>query len=227
MNCALWLNKRKIRHASEIAENIDIAALRGYYLAGSLETWLRENGGEEQADKLAAIKPDDCRLNERLAEIFGGKNISKRIVLGAGVEDENRRGDTYSPIKLPDSLSGASFAYRRVSSFGSFGSLAWGSFSGWNWLFELFEKGSFGFGSFGSFHEWEWEWLYRLFGGGGSFSFSSFGSFGFEFLNGLFGSFAPFADLSRFPELDEYDRIMLETLMRCPLDRFGYGIHNI
>ena len=75
MNCALWLNKHKIYSAVEIADNLDIAALRGYFLAGSLVEWLCENGGAEYAKKLSRISPDDSRLNEKLAEVFGGKPL--------------------------------------------------------------------------------------------------------------------------------------------------------
>lgn len=247
MNCgALWLNKRKVRHASEIPENLDVGSLRGYYIAGGLLEWLRENGGEEYAERLSAISADDARLNEKLAEIFGGKPLrAKRLRTASGKLREQPLGQTEQRAQCgftgsrKIAPSSGSFAYWQLTSFGEFweilqkmqsGSFELGSYSQWAWLFALFERryGSFTLGSFTSYHEWEWEWLFRLFtGGGGSFSPSSFGSFYPEFLNGLFGSFRHFADQGCFPILDEYDRIMLETLMICPLDRFGYGVHNI
>lgn len=95
----------------------------------------------------------------------------------------------------------------------------------WEWLFNLYKSGSFSFGSFTSFHEWEW--LFKMFRSGsftgGSFGLDSFWRSGYP---SSFDSFyMPFT--GDITVLDEYDRIMLETLMRCPLDRFGYGIHNI
>ena len=75
VNCALWLNKRKVFSASEIHENLDVASLRGYFLAGSLLEWLRSNGGEQYAEALFRVSPDDENLNDRIADIFGGKPL--------------------------------------------------------------------------------------------------------------------------------------------------------
>lgn len=262
MNCALWLNKQKVRHASEIPKNLDVASLRGYFLAGSLLKWLRENGGEEYADKLSVVSADDEQLNQKITDIFGGRPLRSKPMQTASdefsappaptpgkTEQNDVRGSMTSSFSAPSSGSfrfinygSGSSAYLQFSSFGefwelmqkirtgSFGSFNMGSYSQWEWLFALFGKsyGSFAFGSFSSFHEWEWEWFFRLFtGGGGSFAWTSFSSFYTQFLNGIFGSFSPFADPKRFPVLDEYDRIMLEILFKCPLDRFGYGIHKI
>ena len=279
MNCALWLNKQKVQHASKIPENLDVASLRGYFLAGSLIEWLRENGGEEYAEKLSKISADDPELNNKIAKVFGGRPLKSKSMRTASDKPSGRSSarmtdatcSAVSSYRIPSSRalgsvrygSGAggsfgSFSYLQLSSFGefwkflqglgagSFGSFSLGSYSQWEWLFALFARsyGSFYFGSFTSFREWEWEWLFRLFTSstGGSFSMSSFGSFNWLFWSGLFGNFGSFAgfgsfggsaclnafaDPLRFPVLDEYDRIMLETLMRCPLDRFGYGVHNI
>lgn len=241
MNCALWLNKHKIHHASEIAENLDVASLRGYFLAGSLTEWLNANGGEEYAKRLSKLSPDDGKLNEKLARVFGGKPLPSKSL---GAESILAVGTDSTEKVSSFAVNGGSMSYAKLSSFGSFwelwsgqqagsfGSFAFGSYSQWAWLFERFAKGygSFFFGSFTSYHEWEWEWLFRFFTGGYG-SFGSFGLMGFGSLSAeLFGSFPSFsdiADLSELPELDEYDRIMFETLMMCPLDRFGYGIHNI
>lgn len=256
MDCALWLNRRKIYTADDIAGAPDIASLRGYFLAGSLVEWLREHGGERYARKLAKLRPDDPELNEKLARIFGGSAEGKRF--GEGAPDET--GGSVYPGSMPAAIGSMRISSYSSYSFmtGSFGtsgsaliSLLGGSFrsgsyrfgsyyfgSGmheweWEWLFNLYKSGSFSRGSFTSFHEWEWEWLFRTlrsgsfsggsFGFGGSFRFGSF----WRFVDtGSFGSlYMPFAE--DIAALDEYDRIMLETLMRCPLDRFGYGIHNI
>lgn len=264
MDCALWLNRRKIHTASEIVDEPDIASLRGYFLAGSLVGWLREHGGGQYAEKLEKLSADDPELNEKLAEIFGG-SVCGHKSFGKGAP-QTAVGATGVPSSaLPCSLTAAlssfdfgsadSYSYSEISSFSSFlhswelflGSFLSGSYtfgSGiheweWEWLFALYKSGSFTLGSFTSFHEWEWEWLFRAvrsgsFAGGlsglfGSFNFGSFWRFGHFGYFGSFGSQSSFA--VPFPEsldmLDEYDRIMLETLMKCPLDRFGYGIHNI
>lgn len=258
MDYALWLNKHKVRTAAEIADNPDIASLRGYFLAGALVEWLYEHGGEHLAKKLEKLSRDDPDLNDKLSEIFGA-DVSECKSFGRGQSD---RAHTCSSSFLPESFQGSlsaalssyntgsfgSYNYAAISSFGSFlrtwefssGSFPYGSYSfgsgmhewEWEWLYNLYKSGSFTLGSFTSFHEWEWEWLFRVMSSG-SFAGGSFetGSF-FHFLaygSGTFGSFgnlaAPMPILSE--TLDEYDRIMLETLMKCPLDRFGYGIHNI
>lgn len=287
MNCALWLNKRKVRIASEISDNLDVAALRGYFLAGSLVPWLCENGGESYAEKLSGLSADDPELNDKIARIFGGKPAKSKPLPTASGTDTPRSVDghavssamqSYRPtsgglfgsfgsfglLELAGygSVSGSfefsrfwsggafgSLSYLELSSFGEFmklfgsgglGSYNLGSYSQWEWLFRWFWQGygSFNMGSFSSFHEWEWEWLFRLFASRGSFTFSSlsglgsfsqlwsalFGGFG-SFVN--FGSFGSFAFPEQFPVMDEYDRVMFETLIRCPLDRFGYGVHNI
>lgn len=280
MNCALWLNRQKIRHASEIPANLDmasLASLRGYFLAGSLLDWLLENGGEHYAKRLERLSPDDPDLNEELAAVFGGK-----ADFGKAVNSAPREGlPTQAPSGFTGSFTGSfpssftprssfrftalgsgSFSYEMLTSFGYgggfweflerfglFGSFSVTSFrfgSGkfheweWEWLFELYKRwqgGSFNLSTltFGSFHQWEWEWLLRLYGGAGSFNVTSFGSFpifGFGSFDvfGFFGKNPSSFELRKFLEnlaLDEYDRVMFETLMFCPLDRFGYGIHNI
>ena len=315
MYCALWLNRKKIFSAAEISENLDIAALRGYFLAGSLVRWLNEHGGENYARRLSKLSPSDPGLNEKIAEIFGSAKLPG---VNGGADVVNKRfgsGDalstaaadmpsSYLPSSFPLSShlpssyilssylptsylhsllagSGGSFAFSSgISSlmaypggglgnfeynFGSFGYL-YGSFNyyfgSFGYFFGSFENysGYFGsgrgqFGSYGSFWLWEWLWknfyLFGSFGGsfgggfgggfGGSFALGSygFGSFWEWFrLFGNLGSFnwgnlSSFAGYGSFPgdleklPLDEYDLIMLKTLVNCPLDRFGYGIHNI
>lgn len=258
MDYALWLNRHKIRTASEISDYPDIASLRGYFLAGTLVKWLYEHDGEHLAKKLEKLSHGDPDLNNKLSEIFGAGS-SECKSFGSGQHEQTHTG---SSSFLPESFHGSfpaasgsyntgsfgSYSYAAISSFGSFlrtwefssGSFLFGSYifgSGmheweWEWLYNLYKSGSFTLGSFTSFHEWEWEWLFRVMRSG-SFAGGSFvsGSF-FRLLSlgswhsGSFGSLA--APMPVFSEtLDEYDRIMLETLMKCPLDRFGYGIHNI
>lgn len=223
MQCALWLGRKKIFSAKEIKENLDIASLRGYFLAGSLIPWLEANGGEDYAAELSRISIDSPDLNERIASVFGNKKQKIPVI-----RFEN--GARYTAVKCTNSSFYA----------GSFpkSSFPAGSFQGGSFTLLL---GSYrGIGSYKGFgsgiHEWEWEWLVRR----GSFARGSGGSFNNL---GSFGSFRVFsvpgsglaAELASgsyrgvpvFMSSDEYDRIMYETLAKCPLNRFGYGIHNI
>lgn len=287
MDCALWLNRRKIYTAAEIAANLDVASLRGYLLAGTLIEWLNEHGGKRYALKLSKLSPDDKDLNGKIAAVFGAKPVNSKAQDGgdrssSAVPSAVSLGDL-APLSSYPIGSAGSYDHAALSSFGSFtasslsfgslslesvgsnmtwkelrellfggGSFSFGSFSfgsggsfQWEWLYRLlFGHGSFSESSFafGSFSEWEWEWLYRLlFGYGsffaGSFAFGSFfrqewlyrllfgyGSFSMNSFS--FGSFGGITPLLSLP-IDEYDLILLKTLAGCPLDRFGYGIHNI
>ncbi len=122
-----------------------------------------------------------------------------------------------------------------LGQLGSFGSYRFGSGSGkfheWEWEWLLGQFGSFGSFRFGSgsgkFHEWEWEWLFEQLGSFGSFKAGSFGS---RYPLEKFGSFSDDGRLIDFFEgrsFDDYDLIMLSNLIKCPLNGYGYGIHNI
>ncbi len=320
MDCSLWLNRKKITSAAQITGNLDVASLRGYFLAGSLIEWLEEHGGGKYAAKLAKLSADDPSLNEKIARIFGGKPLPAKPLDGAlsvgsagGLTGSFRTGG--ASFRMPNSFrftntsfsavggSGSAYfsglssflAYLSGGSGGSFGASSFlnssfsrwfwellsgysggsfvstsffttsfsqwkwewlweffGSYSGgsfvsassfsssfaqweWEWLWEFFRSysgGSFVSTSFlgASFAQWEWEWLWEFFGSysGGSFVSASFlgweRSFG-SFAGG-FGSFGG-GSFRENPFLDEYDLIMFKTLMMCPLDRFGYGIHII
>ncbi len=323
MDCSLWLNRKKISSAAQIPDNLDIASLRGYFLAGSLIRWLEEHGGGKYAAKLDKLSPDDPALNDKIARIFGGKPLPAKPLDGAssagslgGSACSFRVGG--ASFKMPNSFrftntsfyafGGSGSAYfSELSSFlaylsGKFGgsfvssgfaetsfsqwkwlweffgsysggsfassSFAETSFSRWEWLWEFF--GSYSGGSFAStsfavtsFSQWEWlweffrsysggsfvsssfavtsfsqwEWLWEFFRSysGGSFVSTSFFGASFSGWERFFGSFAGGFGSYRggsFPEtipafLDEYDLVMFKTLMMCPLDRFGYGIHII
>lgn len=235
MDCCLWLNRKKISNAAEIIDNFDLAAVRGYFLGGSLSEWLREHGGTVYAnrlDKLRTLDPQDPQLNDRLAEVFG---------VSAGAVTEVFCGNA------PD--NGACAVNNGGSRCGS-GSFNFGSYG-------VFQGSGLGIGSGGltalgsyRFSLWEWEWEWRFAGRGsfrGSFgslgSLGSFGSYRFgsgSYLLGSFGSF-PWGSFSGsfgagsfggfgsggFITADEYDRIMYECLRKCPLDCYGYGIHIV
>lgn len=205
MDCCLWLNRKKISSAAEIIDNFDLAAVRGYFLGGSLSEWLREHGGTIYADrleKLRTLDPQDPQLNDRLAEVFG---------VSAGAVTEVFCGN------VPD--NGACAGNNGGSRCGSFGSFS-GGFRGGSGSFNfgsygVFQGSGLGIGSGGyagsgtwvgsggltalgsyRFSLWEWEWEWR-FAGRGSFrgSFGSLGSFGSyrfgsgSYLPGSFGSF--------------------------------------
>ncbi len=347
MDCSLWLNRKKIDSAAQIPDNLDVASLRGYFLAGSLIEWLKEHGGKRYAAKLAKLSYDDPSLNEKIAAIFGGAPLpSKPLDGNARCYFDITGCDTHcsyfsgsaGSLKLPDWLSSANLSsgisgsylnYLEISSFltylsgkyawfvstsfsetsfsrwewllrllngysgGSFVSTSFSetSFSRWEWLLRLlngYSGGSFVSTSFSetSFSQWEWllrllwgyssgsfvstsfsetsfsqwEWLLRLLSGyssgsfvstsfsetsfsqwewllrlllgysSGSFvstSFSETGSSQWERFFEMFGSFGGGSFSQMIPFMDEYDFIMLKTLMICPLDRFGYGIHII
>ena len=229
MNCSLWFGRCMIRKASEITEHFDLASLRGYFLGGKLAEWLREHGGEKQAAEIEQLSPHDPELDRKLAEIFGkAPAVRKEVFVGdRSVACGCRSFGSWS--------SGSGVNYGSGVLMVSAGSFVGGSY----------RAGSYSLGSFGGFRMWEWEWEWRL-GGYGSFSGTSwragsffgswvFGSFAYligSFPGGSFGGTFPicgsFPAGNIFPfTADEYDRIMYETLRRCPLDCFGYGIHNI
>lgn len=256
MECALWLNRRKVFSASEICDNLDTASLLGYFAGGSLVEWLYEHDGSEYAKKLEKLSPADKDIQEKIAAVFQGKPVAfKKFGSENTVKCASGSGSasSYKPSSMRSSFRFGSGSFLLSSFLKSFrtGSGKSGSFY----------LGSFLFGS--GFHEWEWEWEWEQFFGSffntsfrfgsglsarlaflrnfGSFNFGSFSfgsySFGFyRFGSYDFGSFVgngsfSAANLPELPEffrdLDEYDRIMLMSLYGCPLNQFGYGIHNI
>ena len=242
LDCCLWLNRKKISSAAEIIGNFDLAAVRGYFLGGSLSEWLREHGGAAYADRLESIDPKDPELNGKLAGVFG---------MNAGAVPETFCGGAPSACCGCGGFPAGSFG-SWMSGSGS-GSFAYGSFGGSG-------GGSGSGGSFGllgsyrfSLWEWEWEWRfarrgsfslgslsslgsfgsYRL--GAGSYFLGSFGVIGsYRFGSGsyLLGNAGSFHGSFWYGSggvmtSDEYDRIMYETLRKCPLDCYGYGIHIV
>lgn len=231
MDCCLWLNRKKISNAAEIIDNFDLAAVRGYFLGGSLSEWLREHGGTvyaDRLDKLRTLDPQDPQLNDRLAEVFG---------VSAGAVTEVFCGN------VPN--NGGS----RCGSFGSFSGGFRGGSGSFNFgSYGVFQGSGLGIGSGGLtalgsyiFSLWEWEWEWRFAGrgsfrgsfgsyrfGSGSYLLGSFGSFPWGSFSGSFGagSFGGFGSGGSITA-DEYDRIMYECLRKCPLNCYGYGIHIV
>lgn len=245
MDCAIWLGKQKVFSADDIADNFDIAAIRGYYLGGSLIRWLEKHGGKAYVKALSALDPKDPALNDRLTEIF----VQKKCEAPVHKSDENL-------IRTVDMLrSGAAVSGSGIGSFNA-GSYQLGSFNFGFGSYALgygsFSVGSLRLGSFGRAWQWEWEWRFGSFRGGsfrfgntsfggsyrlgfGSLNYGSYrlGSFDWRALGSLpigmlpssyrgvsLGSFRPMT-------VDEYDEIMYRCLNMCPLNRFGYGIHLI
>ncbi len=203
MDHAIWLNRRKVFSADEISANFDIAAIRGYFLGGSLIKWLNAHGGEEYARALAELSPADPALNDRLAEIFTHKKCNAPVhradeqlirtidLLKGGVSVTSSAQGVYG------SSTGSSFAL-------GFGSFNYGSF-GFNfgsYRIGSFEAGSFSRGSFSRTWEWEWEWRFGSFRGGsfryatgsGAYALGSYrgaySSFGYNYGSFGFGGFA-------------------------------------
>ena len=231
MDCCLWLNRKKISSAAEIIDNFDLAAVRGYFLGGSLSEWLRAHGGTvyaDRLDKLRTLDPQDPQLNDRLAEVFG---------VSAGAVTEVFCGN------VPDN------GMSRCGSFGSFSGGSWGGSGSFNFgSYGVFQGSGLGIGSGGltalgsyRFSLWEWEWEWRFAGrgsfrgsfgsyrfGSGSYLLGSFGSFPWGSFSGSFGagSFGGFGSGGSITA-DEYDRIMYECLRKCPLNCYGYGIHIV
>lgn len=246
MECALWLNRRKVFSADEIKDNLDAASLLGYFSAGSLIEWLRCHGGADFADRLELLSPDDPDILVKIAAVFGGEPAGYKVLGGAFDTAKAALGGGQCSFHGKNgSGSGSLGSFGAGGSFGAFGSGNFGFFGN----FGSFKGGSFRGGS--GFYEWEWEWE-RLFGSfsNGSFAFGSgyaamlallkkYGSFG-SFGAGSFGLFSlnMLGEMKngsfvgkKLPDflanLDEYDRIMLISLYGCPLNQFGYGIHNI
>lgn len=237
MKCSIWLNRKKIDSAALIPENLDIASLRGYFLGGSLIEWLEEHDGEEYARLLKELSPDDMQLNEKLSAVFGGNAIIGKPL------DGKSRCETAAALSedrsVTDSAAENSFATGNSADISAMSAVLSSYLSGsfpeweWEWLWNYYK--GFGSGSFvtGSFYESSY--LLSMFEKyyGSSFVQTSYGSFSSfsqwerlsqmltKLLNSKCGSFSE----NNFMGLDEYDYIMLKTLLLCPLDRFGYGIH--
>ena len=202
LDCAIWLNRKKIFTADEISANFDIAAIRGYFLGGSLIKWLCAHNGQAYADKLALLDENDPALNDKLTEIFTQKQCNAPV--HKADEQLIRAIDAMRglPAAASSGSNSTSGSYR-FGTFNKFGSYWSGSFN-----YALLASGSFNYGSFsyGSFRrtwQWEWEWRYGSFRtssfrsnsfslagiggsyryGAGSFSYGSFGygSFGYSF----------------------------------------------
>ena len=233
MDCCLWLNRKKISSAAEIIDNFDLAAIRGYFLGGSLSEWLREHNGDVYADVIDTLDPSDEMLNDRLARAFGiTPGAVQEVFCGSSGANPAQNGGSFTG-SFP---AGSGMAGSWSGSFFS-GSFGYGSYQGFSG-----SGSSFGLSGSYRFSLWEWEWEWR-FGRRGSFSLGSFGSYLFgagSYFFGSLGSFQPgsFPGLSgsftagsygsgEFITADEYDRIMYECLRKCPLNCYGYGIHII
>lgn len=255
MNCAIWLNRRKIYNASDIPDNLDLASLCGYFTAGSLVEWLKTHGGESYAAEIENISPKDPLLKEKFGKIFGGKPVAYKEFGKGAVQAQN-------PCFLPVSAGSGG----KIGAFGSATSSypRWkmkllGSFNFSSYTFSSYLlKIGFGSAKSGSYsvssgifaHEWEWEWE-RFLSSYGSFNTTSFaygsflaalraffaknyGSWNYGSAGSrVFGSFREDFTLKNgfgsyiMPDSDEYDRILMECLFGCRLNGYGYGIHNI
>lgn len=224
MDCALWLGRKKIFSADEICSNFNIAAIRGYFLGGSLVAWLRTHGGDEYAEKLEALDASSSDLNDRLTAIFTQKTTNDVPVHRADEQlirtIDTLRNGAMTEKSVESSFGAGSFsfgfvsehqgsfstAYSTTGSFSASGSFRWnlfggsfyyGSFGAQN-RYGSFNTGSYSLSSFRSTSwSWEWEWEWYL----GSFrkNRAGFGSFsGSSFVVGsfLYNSFGSFSGAS-------------------------------
>lgn len=199
MDCAIWLNRSKIFSADEIPANFDIAAIRGYFLGGSLIKWLAAHGGQEYLPALEALSPSDSDLNNKLTEIF----TQKKCTAPVHKADETLIR-TIDAIKGVPTVTSSGYAASSLSAgsfrghlFGGQGSYQASSFAGGvnSFYYGSSNSGSYNFGSYylGSFSrrtwQWEWEWRYGSFRAG-SFRGGSFGHGSFAGGSGIgYGSF--------------------------------------
>lgn len=260
MNCALWLNRRKIYDASDISDNLDLASLCGYFAAGSLVDWLKTHNGESYAAELENISPNDPLLKEKFRKIFGGKPVAyKEFGKGAA---ENYADRFCAPANNSSAILAVSSGIRgsfntSFSSFARWKLKLLGSFNFSSYFFTSYLlKIGFGSAKYGSYsvssgifsHEWEWERFLSSYGsfyntsfGYGSFLAAlraffaknygswSYGSANSRYFSSFSGSFALKNGFGSYimPDSDEYDRILMECVFGCPLNGYGYGIHNI
>ena len=233
----LWLNGKKISNPSDIRNNYDSEALRGYYLGGSLSKWLEMAGDSEKARLVEKVKPNG-NIDRQLAVIFGLVREDKPVRKTEKKPKLPEGNGSFNSHLLPASFSFGSFTGSFVS-----GSFALGSFNSLllstSFSFGSFRVGSFTLGSFrlnnnnnnngGSF---------SVFGGSyavfaGSFSIGA-GSFNSGSFNGSFGAVAQpknpkaqtaFVKSEKKPLTPE-QKITI-NLSSEPLNRFGYGIHLV
>ncbi|NLJ16963.1 MAG: hypothetical protein GX346_07515 [Clostridiales bacterium] len=128
MSYSLWLCGKKIDDASKIKDNFDLAALRGYYIAGNLVKWLEANGGKVYAQRLKYTNADDPLLNIRLQLAF---DIPPRVISVHEGGISTGRGGFTSFTGANGSFSSFTnsyVGYKKKSSF-VYSSLS-GSFSG-------------------------------------------------------------------------------------------------
>lgn len=199
----LWLNGRKIKNPSDIRNNYDSEALRGYYLGGSLSRWLEASGDSNKARLVDKVNPDGD-IDRQLAEIFGLIKRDKPL---------KRAKNAVHAVATSSSFNLGSFA---ISSF-NLGSFAISSFNLGS--FRLSNNNNNNNGSFSVFGG-----SFSLFAG--SFSLGSFGG-------GSFGAVSRACVKRSEPEkkaegkkLTAEEKIVI-NLSSEPLNRFGYGIHLI
>ena len=232
MHCALWLNKRRVFSAAEIPACFDAASLRGYFLAGSLVPWLEDNGGKAFAEKLRGLSADDPKLNERLKEVFCGslpapcQPAAVSPFAGVGRRCSFSCGSFFTgSMRLSTSYKGFGSGSMQLSTsykgFGSGSVRLSTSYKGFGSGSVQLSTSYKGFGS-GSMRL---STSYKGFGSGSMKLSTSYKDFGIplsSYVCSYKGSFC--IDGGFLPE-DEYDKILMMTLTKCPLDRFGYGIH--
>ncbi|MCL2077462.1 MAG: hypothetical protein FWH08_03535 [Oscillospiraceae bacterium] len=195
MNCCLWLNGVKIRHADEIKNNFDAASLRGYFSGGSLIRWLNANGGGEAAGRLAQTSGSDD-LTRRLEYAFGlDEEPPESSKISELPETDGFDYPMFIPLEINhETLNQSSFGAGLFKGIGSFGFSGLGSYELGSYELGSYELGSYELGSYelvsyelgsglefyglGSYGWGSYRFGYYGLWGLGSYSFGSFGIYG-------------------------------------------------
>ena len=190
MNCCLWLNGVKIRHADEIKNNFDAASLRGYFSGGSLIRWLNANGGGEAAGRLAQTSGSDD-LTRRLEYAFGlDEEPPESSKISELPETDGFDYPMFIPLEINhETLNQSSFGAGLFKGIGSFGFSGLGSYELGSYELGSYELGSYELVSYelgsglefyglGSYGWGSYRFGYYGLWGLGSYSFGSFGIYG-------------------------------------------------
>lgn len=196
----LWLNNKKIYNASEIKNNFDLKSLRGYFLGGSLINWLIRNSGDDIAEYLNNVLiPESGNVDGILEYAFG---IRGNLPVIADETINVLVNNEFSNKKYEFSSFPHSFSLRLTSGISS--------------VYSIF--GSYKAGSF----------LYLSSGFGGSFtgSWIFIKSSGFQYTSS--GTLKNINSFSSNTDTDFYIPSEVKSnIEKCPLNKYGYGIHLI
>lgn len=205
LNCSycLWLNSKKIYNASEIKDNFDLKSLRGYLLGGSLINWLKCNFGEDIAEYLNNVFiPESGNVDEILEYAFGIRKNPPAInneTVNSNLEYRFLNTD-YNHSSFSQRFS-SGMTSGIAGSYNIFGSYKTGSF--------LYFGSGYGSNNIGL-------WIFVK-GSGFYYTGSRIYTAGSD--NSLY--LKSFVDYMNIPVE------IISNIEKCPLNKYGYGIHLI